>query len=248
MPVFAGKRKRPPAANRILVTCMERHLRFTPQLLMGLLVIGIGVLFTLDNLELADAGRYLRYWPVGLIAIGAGKLWQSRGGAGVFAALLLIVVGGWLVLESARIVTVTLWHMWPMLLVFFGASMVWRGMRGTPPVAPSDGSSKVSALAVLGGVNQANNSRSFRGGDLTAVLGGCAIDLRQAAIDGEAVLDVFAMWGGIELRVPEDWTVIGRVVSVLGGFDDTTRAPQGAGHDRLIVRGFAIMGGIEIKN
>jgi hypothetical protein len=56
------------------------------------------------------------------------------------------------------------------------------------------------------------------------------------------------MWGGIELRVPEDWTVIGRVVSVLGGFDDTTRAPQGAGHHRLIVRGFAIMGGIEIKN
>jgi hypothetical protein len=56
------------------------------------------------------------------------------------------------------------------------------------------------------------------------------------------------MWGGIELRVPEDWTVISRVVPVLGGLEDKTRAPQGAGTHRLIVRGFAIMGGIEIKN
>jgi len=226
----------------------ETKVRFTPQLLMGLLVIFIGVLFTLDNLGLADAGRYLAYWPVGLIAIGAVKLWQARGQAGTFAALLLIVVGAWLVMESARIVTVTLWDMWPMLLVFFGFSMVWRGLRGTPSVAPSDANSTLSALAVLGGVTRGNNSRSFRGGDLTAVLGGCVIDLRQAAIEGEAVLDLFAMWGGIELRVPEDWTVISRVVPFLGGFDDKTRAPQGAGTHRLIVRGFAIMGGIEIKN
>jgi hypothetical protein len=183
-----------------------------------------------------------------LIAIGAVKLWQSRGQAGASAALLLIVAGVWLVLEAARIVTVTLWDMWPMLLVFFGFSVVWRGLRRTPSVAPSDPNSTLSALAVFGGVTRGNNSRSFRGGDLTAVLGGCVIDLRQAAIEGEAVLDVFAMWGGIELHVPEDWTVISRVVPVLGGLEDKTRAPQGAGTHRLIVRGFAIMGGIEIKN
>jgi predicted membrane protein len=226
----------------------ETGVRFTPQLLMGLLVILVGVLFTLDNLGIADAGQYLRYWPVGLIAIGAAKVWQSRGGAGAFAGLLFIVGGSWLVLESARIVTVTLWDMWPMLLVFFGASMVWRGLRDRPRAETTDANSTLSALAVLGGVNRGNNSRSFRGGDVTAVLGGCVIDLRQAAIDGEAVLDVFAMWGGIELRVPENWTVISRVIPFLGGFDDKTRAPQGAGTHRLIVRGFAIMGGIEVKN
>ena len=49
---------------------------------------------------------------------------------------------------------------------------------------------------------------AFRGADLIAVMGGCEIDLRQAAINGEAVIDVFCMWGGIEIRVPEDWTVV----------------------------------------
>jgi predicted membrane protein len=230
-------------------TSPETSVRFTPQLLMGLLIIVVGVLFTLDNLGIADAGSYLKYWPVGLIAIGAVKLWQARTGTGsAFAALLFIIAGVWLVMESARVVTVTIWDMWPMLLVFFGVSMVWRGMRGTPQVAPIDANSTLSVLAVLGGMNRGNNSRSFRGGDVTAVLGGCVVDLRQAAIEGEAVLDVFAMWGGIELRVPENWTVISRVIPFLGGVEDKTRAPQEEGTHRLIVRGFAIMGGIEVKN
>lgn len=102
-------------------------------------------------------------------------------------------------------------------------------------------------MAVLGGGSRGNNSRSFQGGELTAVLGGWDVDLRQAAIDGEAVIDVFALCGGIEIRVPEDWTIVGRVTPVLGGFEDKTRAPQGATH-RLIIRGIAIMGGIEVKN
>ena len=226
----------------------ERSVRFTPQLLMGLLVIGVGVLFTLHNIGMIDAAQYLRYWPAGLIAIGVLKLWQSRAGAGMFGALVFIGAGVWLLLESARIVTVRLWDLWPMLLVFLGASLVWHGLRGRRDRPGADSSATVSGLAVLGGIHRGNNSRGFRGGELTAILGGCEIDLRQAAIDGEAVIDVFAMWGGIELRVPDNWSVSGRVVPILGGFEDKTHPPQGATTHRLVLRGFAIMGGIEIKN
>jgi hypothetical protein len=226
----------------------DRRPRVTPHLVMGLIVILVGILFTLDNVGVIEARDYLRYWPVALIAVGGLKLWQSRGGPGVLAALLFIGAGMWLLLESARVVTVHLWDLWPLLLVFFGASLVWHGIRGRRDRAGLDGSSTISGMAVLGGIHRGNNSQAFRGGDLTAVLGGCEIDLRQAAIDGEAVLDVFAMWGGIDIRVPDGWSVSGRVVPILGGFEDKTRPPAGATAHRLIVRGFAIMGGIEIKN
>ncbi len=166
----------------------------------------------------------------------------------MFGGLLFVGAGVWLLLESAGLVRVPLWDLWPMLLVFFGASLVWHGLRGRQNRASADDAATVSGLAVLGGIHRGNNSRAFRGGDLTAVLGGCEIDLRQAAIEGEAVIDVFAMWGGIEIRVPEDWSVSGRVVPILGGFEDKTHPPQGATAHRLVVRGFAIMGGIEIKN
>ncbi len=52
--------------------------RLTPHLIFGLMIILVGVVFTLDNLNIAHAEDYLRYWPAGLIAIGLAKLWQDR--------------------------------------------------------------------------------------------------------------------------------------------------------------------------
>lgn len=228
----------------------SRAVRFTPQLLVGLIVIAVGVLFTLDNLGITDAEQYLRYWPAGLIAIGLLKLAQSRDGmGGAFGGFIFALSGTWLLLEQTEVVRLSFWDLWPVLLVMFGGYLVWQGYSGRHLRAASgDSNSVVSGLAVLGGVARGNNSRAFRGGNLTAVMGGCELDLRQAAIHGEAALDVFAMWGGIEIRVPEDWTVVGRVTPLLGGFDDKTRPPQGASAHRLVIRGFAIMGGIEVKN
>jgi predicted membrane protein len=228
----------------------EPGFHLTPQLLMGLLVISIGIIFTLENLGVADVRTYLRYWPVGLIAVGLLKVQQARDGGGAFAGLLFIVVGGWLLLESFEIVRLSVWELWPVLLVFFGASMVWQGLYGRSRRSydSADANATISGLAILGGVSRGSNSRNFKGGDLTAVLGGCEIDLRRAAIDGEAVLDVFAMCGGIEIRVPDDWIVVSRVTPVLGGYDDKTRPSQSAEAHRLVIRGFAIMGGIEVKN
>jgi predicted membrane protein len=217
---------------------------------MGLIIIAVGLIFTLDNLGISDGLPYLRYWPLGLVAIGLLKLQQARGGGGTFAGVMFVAAGGWLLLDSLGIVRVSLWQLWPMLLVFFGASMVWQGLnaRRTAGGPALDATATVSGLAVLGGVVRGNNSRTFRGGDLTAIMGGCEIDLRQAAIDGEAQIEVFAMWGGIGIRVPEDWTVVGRVVPLLGGYEDKTRPPQGSTAHRLIIHGVAIMGGVEVKN
>lgn len=227
---------------------LDRSPRFTPQLLTGLIIVAVGTIFTLSNLGLVDARQYVRYWPVALILVGVLKVWQSRCGRGVFGGSLFIAAGLWLLLETFRVVTINIFDLWPLVFVFFGGSLIWRGLRGGRGETGTDGHSTINALAVLGGVHRGNNSRSFRGGDLTAIMGGCEIDLRQAAIEGEAVIDVFAMWGGIEIKVPEDWTISSRVVPILAGFEDKTRPQRGAAAHRLLIRGVAIMGGVEVKN
>ena len=224
----------------------QRH-RSIPQLVFGLILSILGVLWTLDSMGIADAEYYIRYWPAAFIVLGAAKLWQARGGHGVVGGVVLILFGTALLAEHLLPGNIDVFDLWPIALVLLGVSLVWRSVAGRRAPA-SDGNSTVSAVAVLAGLNRGNNSNAFRGGDLTAVLGGCEVDLRQARIDGEAVIDVFAMWGGIEIRVPEDWTVIGRVTPLLGGFDDKTRPPQTASAHRLVVRGFVIMGGVEVKN
>ena len=219
------------------------------QLLMGILIIAVGFLFTLDNLGIAHAWNYLRYWPAGLIALGLVKLWDSREGyGGGFGGFVITLIGLWLLLESAVDIRISFGDMWPMLLVFVGGYLVWRGLTGQRRLAAADDHAIVSAMAILSGVNRGNNSPAFRGGDLTAIMGGCEIDLRQAAINGAAMIDVFAVWGGIEIRVPEDWTVIFHVTPLLGGVEDKTRPSLGSAEHRLTVRGVVVMGSVEVKN
>jgi len=224
--------------------------RLTPQLLLGLMVTAAGVILMLDNLGIAPLSRFLKYWPVALIVIGVLKLWQARDGkGGVLSGFLFSLAGTWLLLEELTLLQIDFHDVWPLILVFLGAYIVWQGISGPQRSRQAlDSHSTVSAVAILGGVARGNNSRAFRGGELTAVMGGCEIDLRQASINGDAVIDIFAMWGGIDIRVPEDWSVQSRVVPLLGGVEDKTRPPQGAINHRLTLRGFAIMGGVEIKN
>ena len=59
---------------------------------------------------------------------------------------------------------------------------------------------------------------------------------------------MFAMWGGIEIRVPEDWTV-DRAWCRSWAASRTRRGRRKArSNHRLTLRGFVIMGGVEIKN
>lgn len=224
-------------------------MRLTPHLMFGLLIILIGIVFTLDNLNIADSQKYLQYWPVGLIALGAAKLWQVRQGHGSpVGGLFFVIAGSWLLLDTLDVIEGSAFDFWPVLLIIAGSLIVWQGLRGRQRALSGAGDDTINAVAILAGVNRGSNSSSFRGGELTAFMGGCEIDLRHAAINGEAIIDVFAMWGGIEIRVPENWSVAGRVTPILGGFEDKTRAPQGETTHRLIVRGVVLMGGVEVKN
>jgi hypothetical protein len=223
--------------------------RLTPQLIFGLIVIGAGVLFTLENLHVIDdAGRFLRFWPAAVIAIGLVQIWGARDRPGsASSGVIITAVGLWLLLEQTDLVNIRFADLWPLLLVCVGGYLVWQGLAGAHE-RTVDTTSTVSALAILSGVSRRTNSQAFRGGDLTAFMGGCEIDLRRAAIHGEATIDVFALWGGIEIRVPDTWTVVSRVTPLMGAFEDKTRPSGPAGVHRLVLRGFVLMAGVEVKN
>ncbi len=230
---------------------MTTRSRFTPQVLLGLIVIVVGVLFTLDNLNIIDASDYLRYWPAALVALGLMKLSHAaRGGGGWGGGVFFTAVGVWMLVERIVYIRIDVRDVWPLLFVALGAYLVWRGIGGAGRPRPPAGDAHISAMAVLSGINRGSNSPAFAGGDLTAVMGGCEIDLRQASIatGTTAVIDVFAFWGGIEIRVPEDWSVITRVTPLLGGIEDQTRPSRTAAAKRIEIRGTAIMGGVVVKN
>jgi predicted membrane protein len=99
----------------------------------------------------------------------------------------------------------------------------------------------------MSGIVLKNDSQEFAGGEINAVMGAVEIDLRQAAIAAEAVLHLSVIMGGVEIRVPREWSVSVNGTPVLGGIEDKTSPPMAPGK-RLVIEGSVIMGGVEITN
>jgi len=230
------------------------------RLWFGIVVLGLGVLWTLDNLGLVDSERVLEWWPLLLVAFGLSKL-LGRDGARPLAAALWVGAGLWLLGHNLGLLPWGLGDLWPLLLIVLGVSIIRRAMRGPRTVdagpraggstAGSDapGADSFSCTAVWAGVDRTVTSQSFRGGDYTAVMGGGKVNLHGARpIPEGAVIDVFIAMGGMEILVPEDWQVVNQLHALMGGIDDSRNVVPLQGGPVLYLKGTVVMGGIEIKN
>jgi predicted membrane protein len=227
----------------------QPRVRITSQLILGAAIATVGVLFTLDNLHILHAREFLRYWPVVLLAIGLVQISQARTTAGAIGGGFWILVGSVLLGNRLGIIDANLWAFWPLLLVLVGGRIVWQTMSAGRDTRAIDTSSKVSLVAVMGGFESRVASQTFRGGEITAFMGGGKLDLREAVLaDGQAVINVFAMMGGFEIVVPESWRVVSEVTPLMGGIEDKTSSADHASGPLLILRGFLMMGGVTLSN
>ncbi len=236
----------------------------------GLLLIALGVLFLLDKFDYIRFGDFLEtWWPTLLIAWGLWRILVGRGRRWGFP-LFLIALG--LLFQGERLGWYGWWsfdRLWPVLLILAGLSLLANRLR--PRAALDTGGMReesgeiVDAFVVWGGLERAVTSKAFRGGEATALMGGIELDLRRAELaSGEQRLNLTAVMGGIEVRVPEHWQVVVEGTPLMGGIEDarkpaaptpsganaaavapTTAMPSSGGV--LRIHGFAFWGGIEVK-
>ncbi len=223
----------------------------------------------LDRLGLLEASFVFRLWPVIFIAIGLQQFFTPRigpSGERIFpvGGVIWIAVGGLFLLNSLNVLHTSVWSLfWPVVLIAVGIRLLTRSNLGVPGFdrRPADGSAADTGpiVAVLSGVKRVSAPVVYTGNDITVFMGGVHLDLRDAKLPpgGEAVLDLFAVIGGCELRLPADWIVSAPVVAILGGIEDRRIAPPPAAFDetagaaappRLVIRGTVLMGGITIRN
>jgi hypothetical protein len=251
----------------------DTRLNISPQLILGSLMIVFGVLLTLDRMELVDAARTLRFWPVVLIAVGSWIVIERGPSGRSFSGYALIVIGALLLLNSLGFARVRFWELfWPALIILVGARLVMQtsAHRGPRQWFPSAGGTldgtagspakngTVSMFSIMGSHQRAVTDKPFRGGEVTTLVGGTQLDLRQAEIapGDEAVINVFVFMGGHEVWVPQGWTIVNDVMPVLGGVEDKRLPPvvnaalatANGPAPRLVLRGVVALGGLAIKN
>lgn len=222
------------------------------RVVFGAALLIFGVLALLDNLNIFSHLNFLHFWPTLFILVGILKMSRSNTISGQLIGGGFVAWGAILTLKYMGIISFEMRHIWPLLLILGGLAVIFKDKLISETqwggVGEAAGQSDVcNVSAVMSGANVQNSSVNFRGGELTAVMGGIELDLRGAQLQDDATLNVFTMWGGISIKVPQDWTVMSQGVPLLGGIDDKTVPPAITGK-RLFIQGYAIMGGVEIKN
>jgi len=235
----------------------RRHRHHHPghRIAFGLVVMGIGLLALLDNLDTFGLPLLRTFWPLALVLWGLSRIVLRRDAAAWLFGGALVGVGGLMTAQNLGVIHLQLRDWWPVLVILVGLSILLRGvfprrrlsMEGFDTSTLEHGD-RVMIDATFSGIRQQNDSRSFKGGRIDSTFGGVELDLRQAAMDGpEAVLELSARFSGIELRVPRDWLIVVDIVPTLGAVNDQTVPPMNPVH-RLVLRGDTVFGGVEIKN
>lgn len=218
----------------------------------AIVLIGIGALFLLNNLHVVQAREILRYWPAIIIAVGIVKLVDSSDSRGRAGGGVIVGVGAIFMARSLGYVDIHVGEMWPLILIGIGVVMLFDRTSLFQMGEKIRSSSGAKEAAIFSGGKRIINDQNFTGAKYDAVFGGYEIDLRNADIAGEsAVLDLNAVFGGIDVKVPVSWAVVIKGAGVFGAFQDSTAQPDPRlfpNPKRLIVKGGAVFGGVEIKN
>src|ERR1700674_4728089 len=101
-------------------------IRITPQLVFGLLIATIGVLFMLYNLHILRAIQFAQFWPLAFGVVGLAQIAQARTSAGVVGGGIWIFVGAVMLGSRLGLWDANLWDFWPIVLVLLGGRIVWQ--------------------------------------------------------------------------------------------------------------------------
>ncbi|MEO8134264.1 MAG: DUF5668 domain-containing protein [Betaproteobacteria bacterium] len=224
------------------------------RVVFGVLIILAGALALLDNLHVFNARQVIHFWPMVFVVFGVLKIFQARDPAGYIVGGALVIAGTAMTLQNMGLLTIRWRDWWPLLLIGGGVLIIVTGLYGRQGGKSmgvlemrSSSDSIVDVGVLMSGIHMSNATQDFKGGKVSAIVGGVEIDLRNASIQDSATLSIFALMGGIEIKVPGDWSVVSNCVPIMGGVDDKSVPPANP-VKRLVITGYVVMGGVEVKN
>lgn len=229
---------------------MQRRIGTKP-LMIALLIVAIGVVLLLKNLNMlsSEAVDVLFSWPAIILAIGLMNL----GGQKSWFGFLLIVFGGFFMLSNYLNWNVEFSKVfWPLLLIILGIGIIIisSGRIKTHRLSTGTASdNRIEEIAIFGGGERIVNAPAFEGGEIISIFGGSKIDFRRSKLsEGVNELEMINLFGGSSIMVPPDWNIKSEVISIFGGFADKRFNSEIDPSKTLVIKGIAIFGGGEIKN
>lgn len=222
-------------------------------ILWGTVFVVLGVLLVLNALQIISFTLFFKgWWTLFIIVPCAIGLVTDKDKTG---SIIGICLGVFLLLCSRDILEYDmLWKMLlPIVVIIIGLRMIFGNIFGRRHndayKAVTNGSADVRhGTAAFAGIDITPDGEVFEGAELNAVFGGVKCDIRRAIIEKDCVIKASAVFGGIDILVPDTVNIQISSNSLFGGVSDerkfTANIPDAP---TLYINASCMFGGIDVK-
>ena len=213
--------------------------------IFGLLLVLAGALLIADRSNIYPISNVIDIlWPSALILIGVFSMIEQRR-LNIFHLIITSIGVIFLlihldILESNQIVPMII----PGIIILIGISLIFSPRYHRHVVISSRG----NYTAVFGGLEEKCVDKEFTTCEITAVFGEAKVDLSEIELKNErGVINVSAIFGGVELILPTKYHILIQGAPVLGGFENRLKH-QNPQEKSLVIQYTSFLGGVEIKD
>ena len=225
-------------------------MKNTSRIIWGVVLIVAGIIFALNALDITDIDIFFDgWWTLFIIVPSAIGIFTQKERMG---NIIGVIIGVLLLLCCQDILSFgLLWKLLiPAIIVIVGVKLIFgsvfdkKAKEAVEKLNKSDNPKQ--GTAVFSGCNLDFKGEHFDGANLTAVFGGIKCDLREAIIDQDCIIEVSAIFGGIDIFLPDNINVKINTMSIFGGVANKKHKAENASVT-VYISGSCMFGGVDIK-
>ncbi|MBR2715098.1 MAG: hypothetical protein IKB73_02690 [Ruminococcus sp.] len=141
----------------------------------------------------------------------------------------------------------------PIIIITIGAKMIFGTMKSKKAQQIIEnnvinGAQTRSATATFSGQDVIYSpGEVFSGIELNAIFGGVKCDLRNATIQNDCVIKISAVFGGIDIFLPQNVNVKVNSTAIFGGVSNKAHSNSSSNTVTVYIEGMCLFGGADIK-
>ena len=209
-------------------------------IICGLVLITLGIIIGLNAFEIINVDIFFDGWWTLFIIVPCfiGIITEEN----KLENIIGLIIGIGLLLWRRDVIEISmLWKLIvPIILILVGMSCIFKGKI--------DKTNDNNYCTVFSGQEVNLSDEKFDGANLTSVFGGIDLDLRNAKINSDTVIDVKCVFGGADILVPDNVKVKISSSSFFGGVDNKKKNKDDQNKKyTLYIKATCVFGGVDIK-
>lgn len=227
---------------------MSHHENSNSKTWLGIVLVLLGSFFLLDNLGMMPS--FLPYWIFGwetiFILIGGAMVVTGRR-----EGIIFLGIGTFFLLpDILDIPHFRIRDWWPIVLIALGLSIFLRRRSHTSRESDVSSEEYFESTSIFGGSDKTINSPNLKAARINSIFGGSEINMVGAKLgQKEVMVECLCLFGGNEITIPNDWTVVNEMIVVFGAFSDKRATTSGVSQDPekvIRLKGLVLFGGCDI--